>query len=150
MDFPYFEFLSIIKEQRQLMINDILEGNSPDLYDALYSDIDSKISEIKLELYEIKWLQSYWNKVEDFIDGKEFSIQEKNDIVSKFSKWYEKFLKEWNYSLFDVAAFEERKKILKAMISANDSWDNNLKRMKVSFAKSIKLLEEKIREYEVE
>lgn len=148
--FPYLEFLDIIKKQRQLMIFDTLEGNSPDLFNALYSNSDSKISEIKLELYEIQWIQSYWNEIEKIVEKRNITIREKKKLISMFSKWFESFVSGWNYTAFDIVAFEERMKILRALITVNNDWEKNLKRMKVSFNKSIKMLEDKIRELEEE
>ena len=51
-DFPYMKFLEISKECRNNLINDTLDKNSPDLYDALYSNADSEIFNVKMELYE--------------------------------------------------------------------------------------------------
>ena len=148
--FPYLEFLDIIKKQRQLMIFDTLEGNSPDLFNALYSNSDSKIIEIKLELYEIQWIQSYWNEIEKIVEKRNITIREKKKLISMFSKWFESFVSGWNYTAFDIVAFEERMKILRALITVNNDWEKNLKRMKVSFNKSIKMLGDKIRELEEE
>lgn len=148
--FPYLEFLNIAKECRKNMILDTLEGNSPDLYGALYSDFDSEIYEIKMELYELKWIESYWKEIEDVIERKEFSVKEKKELISMFSKWYENFVNAWNYTKFDTVVFEEKRKILRALITVNNDWENNLKRMKVSFDKSIKLLNKKIIELEEE
>ena len=67
-----------------------------------------------------------------------------------FSKWYESFVSAWNYTVFDTVIFEERRKILEAMITVNSDWEKNLKRMKVSFDKSIKMLNQKIKEFEEE
>lgn len=148
--FPYLEFLNIAKECRKNMILDTLEGNSPDLYGALYSEFDSEIYEIKMELYELKWIESYWKEIEDVIERKEFSVKEKKELISMFSKWYENFVNAWNYTKFDTVVFEEKRKILRALITVNNDWENNLKRMKVSFDKSIKLLNKKIIELEEE
>ncbi len=150
VSFPYLKFIKIAQKCRTNMILDTLEGNSPDLYDALYSSSESKICEIKMELYELKWLQSYWKEIEEVINHKELSVKEKKELVSMFSKWYESFVSEWNYTVFDTIIFEERRKILQAMITVNSDWEKNLKRMKVSFDKSIKLLNQKIKELEEE
>ena len=55
--YPYLEFMRIARECRNILIADTLHTNSPDLYDALYSDCRSQIFQIKIELYEIKWLE---------------------------------------------------------------------------------------------
>ena len=130
------------------MILDTLEGNSPDLYDALYSNSWSKIYEMKMELYELKWIESYWKEIERVIERKEYTVREKKELVSMFSKWYENFVDAWNYTKFDTVVFEERRKILHTLITVNDEWENNIKRMKVSFDKSRKLLNDKIKELE--
>lgn len=148
--FPYLEFINIAKKCRNNMILDTLEGNSPDLYDALYSNSGSKIYEIKMELYELKWIESYWKEIEEVIDKKELSVKEKKESISMFSKWYENFVSAWDYTKFDTVVFEERCKILHALITVNNDWENNLKRIKVSFEKSIKLLNDRIKNFEEE
>lgn len=148
--FPYLEFIRIAQKCRKEMVLDTLEGNSPDLYDALYSSFESKIHEIKLELYELKWLESYWDEIEEVINYRELSVKEKKELIAMFSKWYESFVSTWNYTVFDTVIFEERRKILQAMITVNSDWEKNLKRMKVSFDKSIKMLNQKIKEFEEE
>lgn len=147
-NFPYLEFLSVARKCRKNMILDTLEGNSPDLYDALYSNSWSKIYEMKMELYELKWIESYWKEIERVIERKEYTVREKKELVSMFSKWYENFVDAWNYTKFDTVVFEERRKILHTLITVNDEWENNIKRMKVSFDKSRKLLNDKIKELE--
>lgn len=148
--FPYLEFIRIAQECRKEMVLDTLEGNSSDLYDALYSSFESKIHEIKLELYELKWLESYWDEIEEVINYRDLSVKEKKELIAMFSKWYESFVSAWNYTVFDTVIFEERRKILQAMITVNSDWEKNLKRMKVSFDKSIKMLNQKIKEFKEE
>lgn len=147
-NFPYLKFLDISKECRNAMISDTLNDNSPDLYDALYSDINSEIYEIKLELYELKWLEMHWKKIEYFVDKRDCSITEKKELVSMFAKWYKDFVSNWNYTEFDTIIFEERMNILRALITVNTEWEQNIKRMKVSFEQSKKILNEKIKELE--
>lgn len=145
-NFPYLEFLKIAREKREEIILDTYEGNSPDLYDALYSDIHQKISKIKLEYYELKWIESYWKSIESNIASKDFSDKEKKELISKFSKWYDDFICSWNYTSFDVVVFEERRKILKALITVNNDWEKNVKRMDVLFEKDFKTLNKKIQD----
>lgn len=146
--FPYLELIRIAQECRKEMVFDTLKGDSPDLYDALYSSSESKIHEIKLELYELKWLELYWSEIEKVINCRELSVKEKKELIVMFSKWYESFVSAWNYTVFDTVAFEERQKILQAMITVNGDWEKNLKRMKVSFDKDIKILNQKIKKFE--
>ena len=145
-NFPYLEFLEIAKEKREEIILDTYEENSPDLYDALYSNPHHEISKIKLEYYELKWIESYWKSIESSIARKEFSDKEKKELISKFSKWYDDFICSWNYTSFDAVVFEERRKILKALITVNNDWEKNIKHMDVLFEKDFKMLNKKIQE----
>lgn len=149
-DFPYLKMLGIFRECRDTMIADTLNDNSPDLYDALYSNVNSKIHEIKLELYELKWIEMHWKKMNYFIDKRDCSVAEKKELVSMFAKWYKDFVSNWNYTEFDTIIFEEKMNILRALISVNSEWEQNIKRMKVSFEQSKKILNEKIKELEME
>lgn len=147
-EFPYLKFLDICKDCRNVIVSDTLESNSPDLYDALYSDIDSEIHQIKLELYELKWIETHWEKIEAAIDKRDCSVSEKKELISMFAKWFQSFISNWNYTAFDTVIFEERIKILRALITVNSEWEQNIKRMKVSFEQSKKILNEKIKKLE--
>lgn len=149
-DYPYLEFIRIAKECRTILIEDTLSSNSPDLYDALYSNFKSQIHEIKLELYEIKWIELHWKKINETIENRYCSPMKRKELISMFAKWYRDFVSNWNYTEFDAVIFEERMNILKALISVNSEWEINLKRMRVSFEQSKKLLNEKIKAIEME
>lgn len=78
-DYPYFKFLEIAKDCRKTIIEDALFLNSPDLYDALYSDAESQICPIKFELYELKWIEQHWQKIIETIDSRQCSLSEKKN-----------------------------------------------------------------------
>ena len=149
-DYPYLEFIRIAKECRSILINDTLNTNSPDLYGALYSNSQSQIYQIKLELYEIKWIELHWKKINETIENRDCSLVERKKLISMFAKWYKEFVSNWNYTEFDAVIFEERMNILKALISVNSDLEDNLNRMKVSFEQHEKLLKKKIKEFETE
>ena len=149
-DYPYLEFIRIAKECRDILIEDTLSSNSPDLYDALYSNSQSQIHQTKLELYEIKWIELHWRKINETIENSDCSPSERKELISMFAKWYRDFVSNWNYTEFDTVIFEERMNILKSFISVNNEWESNLKRMKVSFEQSKKILSEKIKSLEME
>lgn len=149
-DYPYLEFIKIAKECRIVLIEDTLSSNSPDLFDALYSNSQSQIHHIKLELYEIKWIELHWKKISEAIENRVCTPTERKELISMFAKWYRDFVSNWNYTEFDTVIFEERMNVLKALISVNSEWERNLKRMKVSFEQSKKILNEKIKTLEVE
>ena len=148
-DYHYLEFIRIAKECRDILIEDTLSSNSPDLYDALYSNSQSQIHQTKLELYEIKWIELHWRKINETIENSDCSPSERKELISMFAKWYRDFVSNWNYTEFDTVIFEERMNILKALISVNNEWESNLKRMKVSFEQSKKILNEKIKSLEM-
>lgn len=149
-DYPYLEFIRITKECRTVLIEDTLSSNSPDLYDALYSNLRSQIHQIKLELYEIKWIELHWKKIDETIENRVCSATERKELISIFAKWYRDFVNNWNYTEFDAVIFEERMNILKDLVSVNNKWERNFKRMKVSFEQNKKILNEKIKALEME
>lgn len=149
-DYPYLEFIRIAKECREILIEDVIKTNSPDLYDALYSNVNNIIYETKLELYEIKWIELHWRKINEAIETRDCTLSEKKEMISMFAKWYKDYVSNWNYTEFEAVIFEERMNILKALISVNNEWEKDLKRMKVSFEKSRKRLNEKIKLLEKE
>ena len=142
-DYACMEFIKIAKECRDNLVKDTL-CESPDLYDALFSDFQDEIYKIKIELYEIKWLELHWKKISSTLERNETSLQERKEDISAFAKWYKDFVSEWNYTEFDTVIFEERINILKALITVNNKWETNLKNMTVSFKRSKKILTEKI------
>ena len=142
-DYACMEFIKIAKECRDTLVKYTL-CESPDLYDALFSDFQDEIYKIKIELYEIKWLELHWKKISSTLERNETSLQERKEDISAFAKWYKDFVSEWNYTEFDTVIFEERINILKALITVNNKWETNLKNMTVSFKRSKKILTEKI------
>ena len=138
--FPYFLFLKIAEECRKELIYDTLSKNSPDLYDALYSNINSEIFPVKIKLYELMWLELHWTKLIEAIEQQKLTYSEKKTIISLFSKWYLRFISEWQYTELDSILIDGKKSILKALISTNNEWNKNIKRMKVSFEQSKKKL----------
>lgn len=146
--FAYRTFIEICGTCRRSLINDTLKGTSTDLYGALYSDADSEIFRIRLELYELEWIAFHWEQAAKQIEDSNLSNQEKRELLALFAKYFTPFLSHWNYSEFDPLIFKEKEDILRAIIFANDAWEENLEKMKVSFAQSKKLLKAKIREFE--
>ena len=146
--YPYLKIIEVIKECRLNLIEDTLSSNSPDLYDALYSNPKKEIYSLKLELYEIQWIEMHWKMTIEIIENVEVALSEKKEWISQSAKWYKNFLKDFNYIEFDVISCEERMNILKALIATNREWENHLKRLKVSFDRDKKILNEKIKEIE--
>jgi hypothetical protein len=149
-DFPCLEFIKIARECRKVLISDTLDSNSDILYDALYSDSRKCIYKIKLELYEIEWIELYWEKIIKTIENNSFSSSEKKELFSIFAKWYKDFISNWKYTEFDATIFEERICILKELISINNKWEDNLKKMNLSFDRNKKILNKKIEKFKME
>ncbi len=139
-NFAYLTFLNITKECRNELIDDILKGESVDLYDALLSDGNSEIGKIKMEYYELTWLELHWTKIVKVIDENEFEINFNIELLSLFSKWYLDYVANWNYTELDNLFFEEKARILKNLISLSSKWDNEIKNMKITFAREKKML----------
>lgn len=141
---PYLVFLDILKKCRSQMIDDILKDNSIDLYDALYSNVNSEIYNIKIELYELEWMKLHWKMIINRIEQKKISIFEKEEWEIMFDKWYQEFVSKWNYSELDIILFENMSQILKTLISLNNGWEGNIKKIEVLFEKNKKLLNAKL------
>lgn len=144
-DFPYICFKEILKRGRQELINNVLNEN-PDLYTALYKDLDSSIYTICMELYEVKWLNAHWKAVLTVLEQKNLSSYDRQILISLFAKWYSDFIKQWDYTSFDRNLFDEKMSILRSLMIQNTNWENNLKKVQVSFEKSERILDEKIKE----
>ena len=103
-----------------------------------------------LELYEIEWIELYWEKIIKTIENNSFSSSEKKELFSIFAKWYKDFISNWKYTEFDATIFEERICILKELISINNKWEDNLKKMNLSFDRNKKILNKKIEKFKME
>lgn len=150
IDSIYIELINLFKNCRNILIDDTLSSSSPDLYDALYSNLNSEIYKIKIELYEIEWLELHWKKIIETIKLNDHSETEKKELLSITAKLYTNFINDWNYKRSDPIIFEKIKNILKNLISINNEWEKNLKRMNVSFEKSKKILNNRIEELKKE
>ena len=152
--FPYMTFIKVCKTCRNALVADTLQSTPEDhcaledLYSALYSEVDSEVFPIKLELYELEWIAKHWKDAAEHIQREDFTVQEKRKILARFAEYFSSFLSHWNYSEFDALIFDEKEKILRAIISTNDSWEQNLKKMELSFTKSKRLLKTKLKEFE--
>lgn len=148
-NFPYIAFAKILKKGREKMVYDTMQGCSPTLYDALYSMEDSESFELKMELYELEWIEYHWKLVIEKLNKKKLLDTEKRELLSIFATWLKDlFSLDDNSTAFDVLIIEEKMNILKSMISLNNEWEQNIKKMKVSFEKSKRQLEMRIKAIE--
>ena len=112
----------------------------------MYKDSHSRAYNDYIDFYELKWINAHWQEILDVLEQKSISIADKKKILSLFSSWYSSFIKQWNFSAFDANFLDERVAILKNLIVQNTNWETNLKRMRVSIAKSEKILNDKMKE----
>lgn len=147
--FPYIAFMKILEKGREKMVYDTMQSCSPTLYDALYSMEDSESFELKMELYELEWIEYHWKLVIEKLNKKKLLDTEKRELLSIFAAWLKDlFSLDDNSTAFDVLIIEEKMNILKSMISLNSEWERNIKKMKVSFEKSKRQLDMRIKEIE--
>lgn len=146
--FPYITFMDILKNGREKMINDTKYNCSPTLYDALYSSVNSEIFKSKMELYELEWLEFHWREIVNIIEQKNFNEIQKRDLLSIFASWLSDFIDNQDKLIINILIIEEKINILKSIISLNSEWEQNLKKMKVSFEKSRRQLNMKIKQTE--
>lgn len=146
--FPYIAFMEILEEGREKMVYDTMQSCSPALYDALYSMKDSVIFELKIELYELEWIEYHWKLIIEILNKKKLTDTEKKELLSIFAVWLKDLFRIDDSTVFDVLIIEEKINILKSMISLNSEWEQNIKKMKVSFEKSKRQLDARIKEME--
>ncbi len=142
-DFPYICFLKIMKECRQQLVADIKNINA-DLYTALYKNPDEEIYNIQTQVYELKWLSLHWEKILAVLEQKDITKDEKKRLVYIFSEWYKDFIQKWQYSFADGMFFQEKIQMLHELSVRNSNWEENLKKVKVSFEKNKKIYNEKL------
>lgn len=144
-DFPYVCFLDILQKRRARLIDDSTEGDT-DLYLALYKGANSRVYDVYVELYELKWLRSHWDAVLQVLEQYRLSNSEKKRLIALFSEWYSDFLKQWSYTAMDGTFFTERLVLLRELIVQNSKWEHNIKKVQVSFDKNEKILNDKLKE----
>ncbi len=132
-------FLEKVKENRQKIFSDV-EITNPDLYFALRTKINSAKQDVYLRLYDLSWFQNLWASTQPLFEKKDLSYSEKKKLVD----WYDKFLKLWEFSCFGKTLISEEKRILKDMLSMNEKWEENVKRMEDKFLKMKVELDKKL------
>lgn len=145
---PYVTQLEILKKGREKMVQDSLGDEAPSLIDALYTTNGTEIHKLKMELYELEWIEFHWNLVIKEINEKIPLEQEKKRLLATFSNWIAELFNEDENTDFDVLIIEDKISILREIVSMNNNWEQSLKRMKVSFEKSKRQLEMKIKNME--
>lgn len=142
--------MEILEKGREKMVNDTMQSCSPALYDALYSMKDSEIFELKMELYELEWIEYHWTLVIEKLNKKKLLDTEKRELLSIFAAWLKDLFSLDNSTgfnvLFDVQIMmEEKINILKSIISVNSEWKQNIEKMKVSFERNKRQLNKRIK-----
>lgn len=138
-------FLEKVKENRQKIFSDV-EKTNPDLYFALRTKIHSTKQDVYLRLYDLSWFQNLWASTQPLFEKKDLSEEEKRQLVD----WYDKFLKLWEFSCFGKTLISEEKRILKDMLSMNEKWEENVKRMEDKFLKMKVELDKKLEHLKAE
>lgn len=139
------KFISIMSVCRHQLISDVMEEN-PDLYKFLYEDRNKKIVELYKRCYELKWLESHLLECEKILTATDFSIATKRELLRIFLQWYQKFLAEWGYNSTDAIFFRAEIESLENLIDTNQNWENDFKKLQVSFQRETKILEKQIEE----
>lgn len=138
-------FLEKVKENRQNIFSDV-EKTNPDLYFALRTKINSAKQDVYLRLYDLSWFQNLWASTQPLFEKKDLSYSEKQKLVD----WYDKFLKLWEFSCFGKTLISEEKRILDDMLSMNEKWEENVKRMEDKFLKMKVELDKKLEHLKAE
>lgn len=142
------KFISVMSTCRHQLISDVLNGN-PELYDFLYEDRDKKIGELYKRRYELQWLESHLLECEKILSATDFSQATKREFFRIFLQWYQKFLSAWGYSSTDAFFFSAEIESLENLIGTNKNWEDDFKKLRMSFRRETKILNEQIKEAEI-
>ena len=72
-NYPYLCFLGILKKGREELVQDSINCH-PDLYMALYKDMNSEVHKIYIELYELRWIEGHWIKLLNDLEKNNFIV----------------------------------------------------------------------------
>lgn len=139
--------LDIFHQGRQNMTNAVLAHN-PNLYKALYGRDGQQLFKLRLERYELYWLEHHWISLLDRIEQMGLSGSRKKQAVSTCARYYKEFLTCLEYPEFEITLLEQKRKILDILIAAGESWERDLGDMHVCFMQKKAALQLKIQNLE--
>ncbi|OON94188.1 MAG: hypothetical protein ATN31_04200 [Candidatus Epulonipiscioides saccharophilum] len=142
MNYKYYSLsLDILHSCRSQMINNILD-NDPNIYYALYSDLNSEVYNIYTKIYDLEWLKSHSDK---FIEAlSTLSYHEKKEFRSLFLSTLNDLANSWKDTSINLHFIEEQLQLLRSLILDNNRWNHNLNKLQVNFIKENKLLDKQL------
>lgn len=147
--------IDIAKECRQKLADDII-GFVPGAYDTLYANKDSAVFYAYMELYDLIWLQTHWQKLLEYVDRDKLTGQHKRDLLSVFADWYNGYYgKETNkVSLLSGNAnclgdlLEKEITIWEGIVDLDKRINERISRVEFEFKKRHKIVTDRIHELE--
>lgn len=139
--------LDVFRQGRQDMTNAIFTYDS-NLYKALYGRDGQQLFRLRMERYELCWLERQWSGLLDRMEQMGLSGSKKKRAVSICAKYYKEFIACSEYPEFEITVLGQKRKILDILIAAGESWEHDLDEMRVCFMQKKAALELKIQKLE--
>ncbi|WP_305768644.1 hypothetical protein [Candidatus Epulonipiscium viviparus] len=138
----YLSALEITSQCRQEFIEGVLNSN-PNIYSALYSDLESEIYYIRTKVYELEWLKSHYD--EFLLQLKKFSSEDRPKFTTLFAEHLHRFANSWRDSSMSLNFVEEQLQALRTLINQNEEWETNLKKLQIKLIKENKILDRELK-----
>ena len=143
--FSLNKFIDIMKDCRQQLIDDVLDGN-PDLYKFLYEDKNMTIKLLYKKRYELKWLEMHWLKCQALLSDENIEAATRRELLRIFLQWYQKFVEAWGYGSSDAFFFNSNVEALEVLIESNHQWEATINKFQMSFLREKRILDKQIEE----
>lgn len=147
-DFALKKFADIMKDCREKMIHDVLNGNN-DLYHYLLCDRNLKVLDLYRRRYELKWLALHWQKSRELIEAKDIPLSTRHELLKIFLQIHQEFIAEWGYSPMDGFFIDAQIESFDMLISTDQKWQEMLEGIQLSILKKNKEIEKQIKEAEI-
>lgn len=148
---PEIILLNITQKCRAKLFEDILNDNSI-LYAVLYSNKNSEIYHVYEQRYDLYWLKSHWDSINEYITEHKLTAYQKGQLLSQFAKWYCSYIKmsglslvaETDNALLMQDIIELKIGTLESIIEYDKRCNDTIQRIETSFMKSIKLMNDRV------
>lgn len=148
---PETILLNITQKCRSKLFEDVLNDNSV-LYAVLYSKKNSEIYQVYEQRYDLYWLKSHWDSINEYITEHRLTAYQKGQLLSQFAKWYCSYIKmsglslvaETDNALLMQDSIELKIGTLESIIEYDKRCNDTIQRIETSFMKSIKLMNDRV------
>lgn len=148
---PETILLNITQKCRSKLFEDVLNNNSV-LYSVLYSKKNSEIYQVYEQRYDLYWLKSHWDSINEYITEHTLTAYQKGQLLSQFAKWYCGYVEMSGLPLIadndNVRLMQDIIELkigaLESIIEYDKRCNDSIQRIETSFMKSIKLMNDRV------